>query len=256
MPTRDTVPAGAPNWIDLATNDQTASIAFYTALLGWQCEQPDPEMGGYANFSLGGERVAGCVPAMPGMPDTWGVYLATDDAEKTCEQVLAAGGAVHAPAMDVMDLGRMAIVADPSGAPFGLWQPGSHRGLLTLAEPGHAAWFELHTAGYAQTLQFGRDVFGWDVVTLADSPEFRYSNGSVAGAEVVGVMEAGDARPEGPTGASAPQWSVYLQVKDVDAATEHAVRLGASVVHAPDDSPYGRIVALTDPTGALVKLVS
>ncbi len=256
MPIRDSVPAGAPIWIDLATHDQAASRASYTDLLGWECEEPDPELGGYANFCKGGERVAGCVPAMPGRPDAWSVYLATEDAEKTCEQVLAAGGAVHAPAMNVRDLGVMAIVADPSGAPFGLWQPGTHHGLLTLAEPGHAAWFELHTADYEQTLQFGRDLFGWEPTSVADSPEFRYATGSVGGDEVVGVMATGDTRPEGPTGAGAPQWAVYLQVSDVDAATERAVRLGAEVVHPPGDSPYGRIVTLTDPTGALVKLRS
>lgn len=255
MPVRDTVPVGAPIWIDLATHDQAASRAFYTELLGWECEEPDSELGGYANFTKGGERVAGCVPAMPGMADSWGVYLATEDAEKTCAQVLAAGGSVHAPAMPVRDLGVMAIVADPSGAPFGLWQPGAHRGLLTVAEPGHAAWFELHTAGYEQTLQFGRDLFGWDVANVADSPEFRYAVGSVDGGEVVGVMDAGNLRPEGQTGTSAPAWAVYLQVQDVDAATEHACRLGAGIVHQPEDSPYGRIVTLTDPTGAVVKLV-
>ncbi|MBC7374223.1 MAG: VOC family protein [Frankiales bacterium] len=157
--------------------------------------------------------------------------------------------------MDVQDLGRMAIVADPSGAPIGLWQAGIHRGLLTTAEPGHVAWCELHTAGFAQTLQFGRDVFGWDIATVADSPEFRYATGSIHGEEVVGVMEAGHNRPEGPTGANAPQWAVYLQVEDVDAALAHAVELGATTVHPPHDSPYGRLVALTDPTGALVKLV-
>ncbi|MBC7374224.1 MAG: hypothetical protein H7323_09565 [Frankiales bacterium] len=67
MPVRDTVPAGAPSWIDLATHDQAVSTAFYTRLLGWECEQPDPELGGYANFRMGGERVAGCGPAMAGL---------------------------------------------------------------------------------------------------------------------------------------------------------------------------------------------
>lgn len=255
MPVRDTVPAGAPTWIDLATSDQTASIAFYTALLGWECEKPNPELGGYTNFTLAGERVAGCVPAMPGMPDTWGVYLATEDAEQTCAAVLAAGGAVHAPPMAVHDLGTMAVVADPTGASIGLWQPGTHRGLLTTGEPGHAGWFELQTAGYDATLAFGRDVFGWQTSSMADAPDFRYSTGSVAGAEVVGIMSAGQTRPEGPTGATAPQWSVYLQVQDADAAAAKAGQLGASIVQEATDTPYGRLVVLSDPTGALVKLV-
>lgn len=252
-----TVPVGAPIWIDLATSDQARSIAFYGALLDWRCEEPDPALGGYANFTKDGNRVAGCVPAMEKSPDAWGVYLATEDAEQTCKQVLAAGGAVHAPPMPVDDLGTMAIVADPSGASIGLWQPGTHRGLPpTTAGPGHAVWFELQTTGYEQTLQLGREVFGWETTVVADAPEFRYSTAAIEGEDVVGIMSTGDARPEGPTGGSAPQWSVYLQVEDADEASVRAQALGATEVHPPTDTPYGRIVALTDPTGALVKLMS
>ena len=139
MPVRTAVPEGAPIWVDLSTSDQGASRAFYAALLGWDAEDPDPELGGYLNFSLDGERVAGCVPAMPGAPtDTWSVYLATADAERTAGAALEAGGAVPAPAMQIRDLGAMAVLADPGSAVFGLWQPGTHRGLLTWGEPGRA----------------------------------------------------------------------------------------------------------------------
>ena len=68
MTVRTAVPVGAPIWIDLSTSDQPVSRAFYTALLGWDAEEPDLELGGYLNFSLDGERVAGCVPAMPEAP--------------------------------------------------------------------------------------------------------------------------------------------------------------------------------------------
>lgn len=244
MPVRNTVPAGAPSWIDLSTSDQAASIAFYTALMGWECGDPNPELGGYASFTLGGERVAGCVPAMGGPTDAWAVYLATEDAEQTCAAAVAAGGAVQLPPMPVGDLGMMAVVADPSGVSFGLWQPGTHRGLLTTAEPGHAAWFELASAHHEQTLQFGREVFGWHTASVADAPDC-YSVASVDGEEAVGLLSTdGDARG-----------SVYLQVIDADAAQERASSLGATVVQTATDTPYGRVVTLTDPTGALVNLV-
>lgn len=260
MPTRTHVPAGAPVWIDLATSDQPASRAFYRELFGWEAEEPDPDLGGYLNFSRGGERVAGCVPALPGAPtDVWTVYLATEDAEQTAKAVLAAGGTVCAPAMAVHGLGTMAVVADPGGAGVGLWQPGTHRGLLTLAEPGHSAWFELLTRDYEGTLTFYREIFGWDVRTVADSPDFRYSVGSVGGEEVAGVMAAGDTRPEGATGVepSAPaRWSVYFDVADAERECGRAVQLGATAVNPVHDSPYGPLVALTDPTGALFTLIA
>lgn len=249
MTTRTAVPDGAPIWLDLASSDVAASRAFYGELFGWTSEEPDPELGGYLNFSRGDERVAGCMPAMDGAPtDVWTAHLATSDVEKTCEQVLAAGGAIYAAAMDVRDLGRLAVVADPSGAAVGLWQPGTHRGLLTLSEPGHAAWFELHTRDHAGSLAFYGEVFGWRSELMADTDEFRYAVASVDGEEVAGVQQITDG--------SAPHWTMAFQVPDVDASQQQAVELGASLVGGPGDSPYGRLAWLTDPTGAALTLRS
>lgn len=259
MPTSTTVPSGAPIWIDLATSDLAASRAFYNTLFGWESQEPDPHMGGYLNFVHHGEHVAGCMPAMPGSPsDVWTVYLASDDAESTCRDVVTAGGTVVAPAMDVRDLGRMAVVSDPSGAPIGLWQAGTHPGLITMAKPRHAAWFELLTRDHDATLGFCQKVFGWKPEAVANVPGFRYTTGRIDGQDVAGVMTTGDQRPEGSTGvaAEAPaQWSVYIAVEDTDATLARAVELGATVVHGADDSPYGRMAAFADPTGTLVKII-
>lgn len=248
MTVRTAVPEGAPIWIDLSTSDQPASCAFYSALLGWDAEDPDPELGGYLNFTAGGERVAGCVPAMPGAPtDTWSVHLAAADAERTAEAAVAAGGTVHVPAMEVRDLGRMAVVADPGGAVVGLWQPGTHRGLLTLAEPGRAGWFELATRDYAATLAFVTDVFGRQTESVSDTPGMRYSVASLDGEQVAGVLDAPDA---------APHWTVYFQVADADDAAGRVGALGGTVVEAPVDTPYGRMGRFLDPTGATFQLVA
>lgn len=260
MPIRTAVPAGAPSWIDISTSDQAATRAFYEGLFGWTSEEPDPELGGYLNFHHNGERVAGCMSGMPGAcTDVWTVYLASDDAERTCADVVAAGGSVHAPAMPVHDLGSMAVVADPSGAPFGIWQAGTHPGLLTFGEPGYASWFELLTRDYAATVKFCTTVFGWEPEVVADAPDFQYTVGRIAGEEVAGVLNTGDQRPEGSSGvdADAPaQWSVYIAVDDADATLTRAVELGATIVHPPRESPYGQLAAFTDSTGALVKVIA
>lgn len=248
MTTRTAVLDGTPIWIDLATPDIPTSRAFYGELFGWTSEEPDPELGGYLNFCRDGQRVAGCMPAMADAPSgVWTAYLATSGIEKTCEQVLTAGGAVHAAPMDVRDLGRMAVVADPSGAAVGLWQPGTHRGLLTVAEPGHASWFELHTTDHAVTLAFYREVFGWQSQLLADTDEFRYALACLDGEEVAGVQQITDGR--------APQWTMAFGVSDTDAALARAVELGATATGEPQDSPYGRLAWATDPTGAPFTLV-
>lgn len=250
MTTRTAAPVGAPNWIDLASSDVAASRDFYESLFGWTSDEPDPDLGGYLNFWHAGERVAGCMPARPeACADVWTAYLASADAEAACQRVLAAGGTVHAPAMDVADLGRMAVVADPGGAAVGIWQPGSHPGLLTLAEPGHAAWFELHTGDHAASVAFYRDVFGWDIEMLADSDEFRYAIASVQGEQVAGVHDISreDRRS---------QWTMAFAVQDADTALRRADELGGAVVEAPFDSPYGRLALATDRTGAPFTLAS
>src|SRR3954451_4086780 len=102
-------PLGTPCWVDLLTSDPARSQEFYGRLFGWTVEDPGADYGGYKNFQLHGERVAGSMrnDGAAGVPDLWSVYLATDDAEATVARASAEGGQVMVPAMDVMELGRM-----------------------------------------------------------------------------------------------------------------------------------------------------
>ncbi len=254
MPRRDTAPTGAPCWIDLTTSDTQASIDFYSRLFGWTAEEQAAEFGGYLNFRHDDVRIAGCMASQPesAAPDQWSVYLATDDATKTVDAVTASGGQVILPPMVVSDLGTMAVVADAGGAAVGLWQPGLHRGFGVLGEPSTPAWFELHTRNYDTSVAFYRDAFGWDTRTVSDTPEFRYTTLTYGEEWLAGVMDA-----TGMLAAEVPaHWSVYFGVDDADAGLAKAVELGGSVVHEPEDTPYGRLAAATDPTGAQFKLVA
>ena len=147
MPERDDAPVGAPCWVDLLTTDPDRSRQFYGRLFGWTVEDPGEDYGGYVNFLSEGIHVAGCMrnDGSAGVPDLWSVYLATDDAEATVARAVEHGGQVMVPAMDVMTLGRMAVIVDVGGAVIGMWQPGEHRGFGIIGEPGAPAWFELHT---------------------------------------------------------------------------------------------------------------
>ena len=123
MTQRAKAPAGAPTWIDLMTSDPEKVLPFYGELFGWTSTEPDPDYGGYINFLKDGVVVAGCMQNQPefGTPDVWSVYLASADAKATGDAAEAHGGAVVVPAMDVMELGRMAVVTDPGGASIGVW---------------------------------------------------------------------------------------------------------------------------------------
>jgi predicted enzyme related to lactoylglutathione lyase len=262
MPVREMAPIGAPCWIDLFTSDPDTTIPFYNELFGWTSESSGEEFGGYFTFSKNGEAVAGGMrnDGSAG-PDSWFVYLATDDARAVAEAAKGNGGTVIADAMQVQDLGTMAVVLDPGGAAVGAWQPGTLEGVRLFAEPGAPGWFELHTRDYDRTVDFYKKVFHWDAHTMSDTPQFRYTTHGEGDTAVAGIMDAAVELPPGapanavlPEGASA-HWSVYFVTPDTDAALDRVVELGGSVILPADDSPYGRLAQAADPTGIQFKLV-
>ena len=255
MPARESTPAGSPCWIDLLTSDTDASRAFYTQLFGWTAEEPDEEYGGYFSFSQDGALLAGCMAQREdpggGMPDAWSVYLCVDDAAKTVDAVTEAGGQVFVPLMPIGDVGTMAFLSDPTGAPIGIWQPGEHKGFGVVGEPNTPAWFELHTRDYDTAVGFYRDVFGWDAVTAQDTPDFRYTTLHEGDAAEAGIMDSSKFLPEGVPS----HWRVYFAVEDVDVALAKAVELGGAVLQPAEDTPYGRLAVATDTTGAQFSLM-
>lgn len=254
MPTRDDAPIGAPCWIDISTSDKAKTAAFYAELFGWTVEDPGPDYGGYLNFHKDGIQVAGCMDNQSGgaMPDFWSVYLATDDAARTVKETQAHGGGVIVEAMDVMDLGVMAVLTDPSGAAIGAWKPGEHKGFGIYGEVNAPAWFELHTREYDKAVQFYKDVFSWPAHTAADEPEFKYTTYGEGETALAGIMDASGFLPEGVPS----YWTVYFEVESADATLQVIERLGGATVMAPEDTPYGRLATASDPTGASFRLMS
>ena len=254
MPKIDSIPAGAPCWVELFSSDMDRARSFYEQLLGWTSEPAGEEYSGYINFSKDGVRVAGGMAndGSTGQPDGWTIYLAVEDAAATADVAQAAGGSVVVPAMDVMALGRMAVVTDPGGAAIGIWQPGEHKGFGVLAEPGAPGWFELHTRAYDDSVAFYQKVFGWDTAVAGDEPDFRYTTLGEGENGRAGVMDASNFLPEG----APATWYVYFQVADTDATVAKAQELGGTLTQGPDDTPYGRLAVCTDPTGAAFRLVA
>jgi predicted enzyme related to lactoylglutathione lyase len=249
-------PIGAPCWIDLMTSDTARSAAFYGAILGWTAEDPNPDFGGYFNFQKDGLRIAGCMGSTPGagQPDAWSIYLKTDDIDRTLQAAADNGGQVVVPAMPVGTLGSMAFVVDPGGSMIGTWQPGDgpdrHDGFGFFNVVGAPGWFELHTRSFAADIAFYEQVFGWDAHNVSDVDEFRYTTLGEGDDQKAGVMDATLFPADAPTG-----WSIYFRVADVDATLTQVVELGGTVVIQPEDTPYGRLAAAIDPTGAAFKLL-
>jgi predicted enzyme related to lactoylglutathione lyase len=252
MPLRDDAPVGAPCWVDLFTSDPERTQAFYNELFGWTCETAGPEYGGYFNFSKDGVQVAGGMrnDGDAGTPDHWSVYLASPNAEATVKAADSRGSAVIVPAMPVGELGSMAVVTDPGGDAIGVWQPGLHKGFGILGETGTPSWFELHSRAYDASVQFYRDVFGWDTHAVSDAPEFRYTTLGEGDSQLAGIMDASVFPADAPTG-----WSIYFGTDDTDKSLARTVDLGGKIVLPAEDTPYGRLAQASDPTGSLFKLV-
>ena len=244
-----------PAWVELATDDPLAAHDFYGKLLGWKIEvSDDPQYGGYAMAHLpdGEGDVAGITAKMmPEAPTAWNIYLETDDAAALCDAVQKAGGTVIAPAFDVGDMGRMAVLADPTGAVISAWQAAAPRS-FRAGDPGSFGWAELNARGLPKAIDFYEAVFGWtSETTPMGEGQPDYTTFSADGDQVAGAMEMqADIPVEVPS-----YWMLYFNVADVDAAFTQAVDLGASEVVAPSPMPGGHFAIVTDPQGAMFGLL-
>jgi uncharacterized protein len=140
MPDIDEFQPGLPSWADLASPDADESASFYGELLGWEATDPSEEHGGYRQFMKDDKQVAGLAPIEDeGQPPSWNIYIAVSDAKEIADKVDDAGGEVKVDPMEVGELGTMAVFADPTGAYFGVWQAGEHKGADVVSEPGSVA---------------------------------------------------------------------------------------------------------------------
>lgn len=250
MPSRDSYAHGVPNWVDLMTPDTAGARAFYTELFGWSYEEVGDEVP-YAMAKQSGNDAAGIGPLFEesATPSVWTTYFAVDSVDSTVEKVKANGGEVMTEAVDVTDAGRMAIVADPTGAVFGLWQANAHIGASVVNEHGAFSWNELVSTDLDTALGFYEAVFGHGR-SEGQGPGGRYISLSVDERPVAGSMDP-------PVPGTPSHWGVYFSVDDVDAATERALAVGGSTTYGPMDLPeVGRVIGIADPYGAHFNLIN
>ena len=257
MHTRQGAPIGAPTWIDLATSDIERAQQFYGNVFGWTFEAAGPEYGGYINAFKDGHPVAGLMLNDPqwNAPDGWTTYIHTADIKATLATAIAAGAVTclePVEPMEVKDKGWMAMLTDPAGAFFGLWQPIGHQGFEVFGEAGAPVYHQLTTRDYAKALDFYRQVFGWKIETVSDSDEFRYSTAVFDGDALLGVMDGTTDLADG----APSNWYFFLGSDDVDKTVALVEENGGTVVRDAEDTPYGRLAAVADPAGAGFNLSS
>jgi len=251
MTERDSYAPGTPSWIDLGTSDVAAAASFYSELFGWDIPEGPPEAGGYRMCMLHDRPVAGLGPQQDtGRPPWWTTYISVHSADETAAAIVADGGTIVVPPMDVMDVGRMAVALDPCGAAFSIWQPGTHAGAGLVNEPGTLCWNELSTRHPVEQVGFYTAVFDWEAVRTGDAHE--YTEFRLHGQSVAGMMQIGPGFPP-----DMPEsWSVYFAVADCDASAAKVTELGGTVHLPPTDITPGRFAVCADPQGAMFQIMA
>lgn len=243
-------------WIELGTSDNEAAKKFYTELFGWTFV--DNPMGPgmvYTMLKKDGQDVAGLYKLMPemtaqGIPPHWLSYVSVTSADESAAKAKEAGATLMKEPFDVVTYGRMAVIQDPAGAVFALWQAGSHPGSGISNAPGSLCWNELATSDTAKAGDFYTTLFGWgkDVQEFGPMEYTSFTNGDRPAAGMFTIT------PE--MGNVPPHWLAYFAVDDCDASTQKATELGAMAIKPPDDIPgIGRFAILLDPQGAAFAVI-
>jgi predicted enzyme related to lactoylglutathione lyase len=254
MSERDGYQHGVPCWVDTWQPDADAAVDFYGQLFGWEAEDTMPAgvSGKHYMCRLRGRDVAAVASRPEEAPPVtaWTTYVWVEDVDGTVAKVKDAGGSVVKEPFDALDGGRIAIVADPSGAAIGIWQPGAHMGAQLVNEPGAWAMSGLNT-----------DVFGWDTKSfdMGDAELVMWTVPGYVGGEpeqpvprdIVATMLPPEADGEAP-----PYWSVDFWVANIDTAAGTVAKLGGEVLVPPYDVPNTglRQAVVADPQGATLSL--
>lgn len=243
-------------WVELGTTNASAAKTFYNALFGWQSQ--DMPMGPdqfYTMLDLGGKTVGALYNLdknmqQMGIPPHWMLYIAVGNADEASAKAKALGATVMKEPFDVFDAGRMAVIRDPAGATFCIWQAKMNSGIQLAGEANTLCWSELWTSDKAQAIEFYTKLFGWTMKTSPGAAG-EYTEISNQGQPIGGMMQIMREWGNVP-----PNWSPYFMVTNCDASAAKVNQLGGSTKMAPMDIPkVGRFAILADPQGAAFQII-
>jgi uncharacterized protein len=256
MPETTNAAPGIFCWFELGTSDAEAAKKFYGELFGWTANDspagPDmiytilrrDEKDVGALYKLTAEHKA------KGVPPHWLSYVLVASADKSAAKATELGGTVTMGPFDVGDMGRMAVIEDPSRAVFALWQPAASSAKLLRDEPYTLCWNELWTSDTTKAIEFYTKLFEWTTKT-SDMGSMVYTEVMTGGKPIGGMMTIS---PE--MGKVPPHWLGYIRVEDCDVTADKAKALGAVLHMPPTDIPnVGRFAVIQDPQGATFAII-
>lgn len=247
-------------WYELLTTDAEAAQAFYSKITGWTYADSGQKEMDYRIINAGENNVGGLMQITPAMAEhgakpMWLGYILVDDVDASVEAIGQDGGSVWMAAMDVPDVGRIAMVTDPAGVPFYVMTPSGEGESLAFAydkpREGHCAWNELVTPDQAGAWTFYGKHFGWAKDGEMDmGPEMGTYDFVRNGEVMLGAIMKGSAE-WGP-----PRWNQYFRVPDIDVAKTTVEASGGIITNGPMEIPGGEFAMnCIDPQGAHFGLV-
>ena len=266
MSTRDDYEPGVPCWVDMLQPDPDAAMAFYAELFGWQFagpgEMPGDPPGRYFVARMRGRDVVGVGSHPTGSPPPargWNTYVYVASADEAARTARSAGGAVVIEPFDALPAGRMAVLADPAGARFCVWEPGERKGAQLVNEAGAWAMSHLNSPEPERAAEFYGALFGWTTETFGEGAGavtmFRLP-GYVGGEPQQPVSREVVATMAGAQEGAPARWDVNFWDRDVDATTAKVLELGGSAIAPPFDTPISRMAVLADPHGAAFSIAN
>jgi uncharacterized protein len=258
---RDGFQSGVPCWVETWQDDGDAASAYYARIFGWEADQTaEPDGGSFRICRLHGRDAAAIgspIPEEAPPVPSWTTFIQVESASETADRATEAGGTLVVEPRESLEGGSIAIVADPAGAVFAVWEQGKHRGAQVINEPGAWAMSMLVTPEPEEAVRFYNDVFGWTThsfgmggqeITMFTLPGYL---GGKPEQPVPRDVVATLAPPGAADGAPA-HWSVDFWVSDPDEAARITTEMGGQVLAGPYDIPdLGmRQAVLADPQGA------
>jgi uncharacterized protein len=238
MAERTSYPPGTFSWAELATSDADAAKAFYNQVFGWEYDDnPIGDGQVYTMASRGGGQVAALFSS--DQPPHWNCYVTVASADESAAKAEELGANVMAEPFDVMDVGRMAVFADPQGAALAVWEPRASIGATVVNAPGALTWNDLVTPDIDASATFYGALFAWTTEEIPDVSGYRVIKN---GERQNGAMALS---PDGPCA-----WMPYFGHEDVDSLFAEIPAQGGAVLHEAMEMPTGRIGVFADPQGA------
>lgn len=244
-------------WPELVTTDPAAAKVFYAELFGWTVIDHDMGPNGfYFIFQQGGRDCAAMFKLSPemaatGVPVHWGPYVSVESADDAATRAVELGGTLIMGPFDVDQNGRSAIVQDPIGAVFSLWQAKSHIGIGVIGEAGALAWTQLNATEPAKAKPFYTALLGWKAQDMPAPGGGEYTMWMKSDGVAGGML------PMPPNAGAPSHWLSYFGAADVQATYDKALALGGKSFVPPTEIPgMGSFAVLGDLQGAIFALAS